>query len=74
MDMQAMMESMLYSMNELKKEVQELKSENEELRLNLVSINPIYSEEERTMAAQKLMEIQTRKQGYENVTLNSFFK
>lgn len=63
------MQAMHDSMNELRREVQNLKNENEELRkenaeikLNVVSMNPVYSNEERAMAAQQLMEIQARKQ------------
>lgn len=52
-----MFQYMIESMEAMKKEIQDLKKENEELKLNVVSMNPMYSNEQRAMAAQQLMEM-----------------
>lgn len=56
-----MFQYMIESMEAMKKEIQDLKKENEELKLNVVSMNPMYSNERRAMAAQQLIERQEDK-------------
>ena len=56
-----MFQYMIESMEAMKKEIQDLKRENKELKLNIISMNPMYSNEQRAMAAQQLMEMQDSK-------------
>lgn len=65
------MNELITEILELKNEIQQLKQENEELKLNLVSMNPMYTNEQRAMAAQQLMQIQANK---EKSSLSSSFK
>lgn len=61
---------MIENMEAMKKEIQDLKRENEELKLNIISMNPMYSNEQRNMAAQQLIE----KQEGKKIGLNSFIE
>lgn len=56
-----MLQYMIKCMDDMQSEMQSLKKENEELKLNIISMNPMYSIEQRNMAAQQLIEKQEGK-------------
>ena len=68
--MSGMLQYMIKRMDDMQREMQTLKKENEELKLNIISMNPMYSNEQRNMAAQQLIE----KQEGKKIGLNSFIE
>ena len=68
--MSGMLQYMIKRMDDMQREIQTLKKENEELKLNIISMNPMYSNEQRNMAAQQLIE----KQEGKKIGLNSFIE
>ena len=68
--MSGMLQYMIKRMDDMQREMQTLKKENEELKLNIIYMNPMYSNEQRNMAAQQLIE----KQEGKKIGLNSFIE
>lgn len=68
--MQEMMKYIITNMESLTEEIQSLKEENNELKLNLIVMNPMYSNEQRNNAIEQLRIIKEKKEN----TLASTFK
>ena len=47
---------------QLQNEIMQLRAENQEIKLNMVCMNPIYSDEQRAMAAQQLRQMQDERE------------